>query len=75
VLSGYDHPVYKPLVENGWTVTKYETSAHAAGRVRGSGLQGKGAAKAKVPRTECVWSNPRAQEMLRQQSGKMSIFN
>lgn len=74
VLSGYDHPIYKPLVENGWTVTKYETVAHAAGRIRGSGLQGTGAAKAKVPRTECVWSNPRAQEMLKRQTGQVSIF-
>lgn len=33
--------------------------------VRGSGLQGKGAAKAKAQRTEVVWRNPRAVSMTR----------
>lgn len=65
VLSGYDHPVYQPLVEAGWEVHRFETACSAAGRVRGSGLQGTGAAKAKVPRTEVVWRNPRAVEMTR----------
>jgi DNA adenine methylase len=74
VLSGYDHPVYEPLVRNGWSLVKYKTAAHAAGRVRWSGLQGEGAARAKVPRIECVWSNPRAQEMLKRQTGQVSIF-
>lgn len=63
VLSGYDHPVYQPLVDAGWEVTRFETACHAASRGRGSGLQGTGAAKAKVPRTEVVWRNPRAVEM------------
>lgn len=65
VLSGYDHPIYQPLVDAGWEVTRFETACHAAGRTRGSGLQGEGAAKAKAPRTEVVWRNPRAVEMTR----------
>lgn len=65
VLSGYDHPVYQPLVEAGWEVIRVETVCYAAGRVRGSGLQGAGAAKAKAPRVEVVWRNPRAVEMCR----------
>lgn len=65
VLSGYDHPVYQPLVDAGWEVTRFETVCHAAGKTRGSGLQGDGAAKAKVPRTEVVWRNPRAVELTR----------
>jgi DNA adenine methylase len=65
VLSGYDHPVYAPLKEAGWTVTRYETACYAAGRIRSSGLHGVGAAIAKAPRVEVVWSNPRAIEMLR----------
>ncbi len=63
VLSGYDHPVYAPLVESGWEVIRFDTACHAAGKGRNSGLQGAGAAKAKVPRTEAVWRNPRAVEM------------
>jgi hypothetical protein len=43
-----------------WTVTRYETACHAAVRVRGSGLQGAGACRERVPRTELVWANPRA---------------
>jgi DNA adenine methylase len=64
VLSGYDHPVYAPLADAGWMVTRYETACHAACRGRGSGLQGTGAAKAKVPRVEVVWSNPKATEAM-----------
>jgi DNA adenine methylase len=71
VLSGYDHPVYAPLEEAGWTATRYETACYAASRNRGSGLQGEGAAAAKVPRVEVVWTNPRAMEMLLQQHGGM----
>jgi len=66
VLSGYDHPVYAPLAEAGWSVTHYETSCHAAGRTRGSGMQGKGSANAKVPRVEVVWANPQAVRMIGQ---------
>lgn len=65
VLSGYDHPVYQPLVDAGWEVTRFETACHAVGKTRGSGLQGKGAVKAKAPRTEVVWRNPRAVELNR----------
>jgi DNA adenine methylase len=64
VLSGYEHPVYKPLVEAGWSVVRYETVCSAAVRSRTSGLQGKGAATQKVPRVEVVWSNPRALTMM-----------
>jgi DNA adenine methylase len=64
VLSGYDHQVYSPLADAGWTVTRYETACHAAVSHRNSGLQGTGSATAKVPRTEVVWSNHRALEML-----------
>ena len=65
MLSGYEHPVYQPLVDAGWDVIRFETACHAAGRTRESGIQGKGAAKAKAPRTEVVWRNPRAVEMTR----------
>ena len=55
VVSGYEHPLYSPFGQAGWGVHKFQTTCHAAGRVRGSGLQGNGSASAKVPRTEVVW--------------------
>jgi DNA adenine methylase len=69
VLSGYDHPVFAPLVEAGWTVTRYETACYAVGRARGSNLLGVGAVRARVPRTEVVWANPRAVELINRQLG------
>jgi DNA adenine methylase len=75
VLSGYDHPVYEPLRDAGWHVASYSTSCHAAGRTRASGLQGLGAATAYVPRTETVWSNPRAAEMLRDSQASLLFEN
>jgi DNA adenine methylase len=60
VLSGYRHPIYKPLEGAGWESTNIRTAAYAAGRTRNSGLQGKGAALAKVPRTETIWRNRKA---------------
>lgn len=63
-LSGYAHDVYSPLESAGWMRIDFKTACSAAGRVRGSGLRGKGAALAKVPRVETVWINPRAQAML-----------
>lgn len=64
VLSGYAHPVYWPLETAGWKRFDFQTACHAAGRVRGSGLRGDGAALKKVPRVESVWLNPRAQELV-----------
>jgi DNA adenine methylase len=64
VLSGYEHPVYQPLVEAGWMLTRFKTTCHAAGKTRSSGLQGNGSALKKVPRVECVWRNPRAVQMM-----------
>jgi DNA adenine methylase len=60
VVSGYAHSVYEPLEQAGWERIDFRTSCYAAGRVRGSGLQGEGAASRKVPRTETVWRNPKA---------------
>ena len=55
MLSGYPHISYDPLVEAGWQRMTKKTACHAAGRTRGSGLQGAGAALAKAPRTEALW--------------------
>ena len=60
VLSGYAHEIYKPLEAAGWERREFHTTCAAAGRTRTSGLQGAGAAKAKQPRVEVVWRNPKA---------------
>jgi DNA adenine methylase len=57
MLSCYDHPVYLPLTKAGWHRLTKETAAHMAAKIRGSKLQGKGAAKAHVPRTETLYLN------------------
>jgi DNA adenine methylase len=57
VLSGYDHPVYRPLEEAGWEKYVRETACNAAGRIRGSSLRGEGAALVRARRVEVVWRN------------------
>jgi len=57
LFSCYDHPVYAPLVKAGWRKLRRETACHMAGKIRGSKLQGTGAAKAHAPRTETLYLN------------------
>jgi len=56
VLSGYPTTMYDRL---GWHRVDFETSCHAAGKTRGTGLQGKGSALEHQKRTECLWVHPR----------------
>ncbi len=65
VLSGYDAPLYAPLDAAGWRRIEFQTACHAAGKVRGSKLHGKGSAMAKLKRTEVVWLNPKAAKLAR----------
>jgi DNA adenine methylase len=58
VLSGYAHESYSPLEAAGWTRVDIVTACHAAGKGRGSGLQGEGNAPSRV---ETVWRNQRAE--------------
>lgn len=60
VVSGYDSPLYAPLRAAGWDMLTVDVVCAAAGRTRGSGLQGVGNVSAKQQRTECVWRNPEA---------------
>ena len=60
MLSGYDHEIYKPLIDNGWDVKRFNTACHSAGKTRHTKIQGKGSATAKQPRIECVFRNPKA---------------
>lgn len=58
ILSGYQNPIYEPLELSGWQRHDYETSCHAAGRTRGTGILGEGAGKRMQARTESVWVSP-----------------
>jgi len=60
VLSGYDHPIYQPLEDNGWTKHEYKVSCSVSGRTRQTGILGEGAATKMQPRTEVIWRNPAA---------------
>ncbi len=60
LLSGYSHPIYKPLEKAGWTKKEIQVVCSAAGRTRASGLQGSGKVLAKQKRTEVLWQNPEA---------------
>ncbi|MES2793198.1 MAG: DNA adenine methylase [Planctomycetota bacterium] len=57
MLSGYDTELYRPLEKRGWRRREFPVTCSAAGRVRGSGLQGKGRVKEKQQRVEVIWAN------------------
>lgn len=57
LLSGYDSPLYRPLIKAGWQRREFSVTCSAAGRVRGSGLKGKGNVTKKQQRVEVVWAN------------------
>jgi len=59
MLSGYNNDLYETYLNNrnGWNRIDYKTVCHAVGKTRNSGLQGKGMALLKQPRTESVWVN------------------
>jgi len=68
ILSGYDHPIYRPLEENGWVKKQYEVACHAVGRTRGTKLLGEGAVKkAGQTRIECLWICPKTIKKLNKQ--------
>lgn len=58
VVSGYAHPIYRPLQRAGWRVRRYRTACHAAAKTRATGILGPGAARKKQPRTETLWISP-----------------
>lgn len=58
VLSGYPCDLYLPLEAAGWHRIDWQTSCHAAGRTRHTGIQGAGSAMAMQGRTESIWLDP-----------------
>ena len=64
VLSGYAHPVYDTLSNNGWKRIDWQTVCYAAPRTRQSNLKGKGAALKHQARVESVWISPRVPRQL-----------
>ena len=61
-ISCYDHPIYKPLLNAGWSKVTKEVVCHAAGRVRGSGLKGKGSVVKHQKRTETMYISPNCKQ-------------
>jgi len=55
ILSGYASEIYRPLEDAGWMRKDWQTVCYATVGTRGSGLQGKGSALKKQPRTETAW--------------------
>jgi DNA adenine methylase len=68
ILSGYAHPVYKPLEKAGWRKRSWRTVCSAAGCTKTSGLKGQGKLTAKQGRIECVWISPSAQAKRRKRN-------
>ena len=55
VISGYNHPIYERLEQNGYSRIDYQTASHAAGKTRTSKLQRTGSALKHAGRVESVW--------------------
>jgi len=58
MLSGYDHEVYKPLEEAGWTKLVFEARCWVTGKTRATKHIYNDSNKHKLKRKECVWLSP-----------------
>jgi len=63
ILSGYNHPIYKPLENAGWERIDFQTACYAVAKTRATGIQGEGAATKRAPRVESVWINLQARQL------------
>lgn len=54
LLSGYPNNLYDEAFNRS---IRWNTTCHAAGRTKASGMQGEGSAKEMQERTECIWFN------------------
>jgi len=66
MLSGYDHELYKPLEEAGWTKLVFEARCWVAGRTRATKYIYNDSNKHKLKRKECVWLNYNVEAQSRQ---------
>jgi DNA adenine methylase len=64
VLSGYEHPVYEPLVDAGWERIDLKSYSSAAARNRNSKTRGEGSLLKHAARVEVIWRSPRASQLL-----------
>jgi len=58
VLSGYMHPVYRPLEQAGWRRITRTVPCSAVGRTRLTGVIGKSSTDERHWRQECLWIGP-----------------
>jgi len=58
MLSGYEHSVYKPLEQAGWTKKQMESRCWITGKTKGTKHIYNKENKHKLKRTECVWLSP-----------------
>jgi DNA adenine methylase len=66
LLSGYKHPIYNPLEENGWERKDFVWVCEVVGRIRQANLKGEGALKrANQYRIESLWLSPNLQKALK----------
>lgn len=66
VLCGYDHPIYAPLTDAGWTVDRRQVTVSVVGRTIRTGLAGRHLPP-QLYRTECLWQSPRTVARQRRQ--------
>ncbi len=57
MVSGYDHEVYKPLEEAGWTKLIFSSKCYLTGRTKKTKHLNEDKNKHKLNRIECVWLN------------------
>ena len=57
LLSGYQNDIYNRLEAAGWHTKRWVTACHAAGKTKGTKIQGEDSAKRLQPRIEAVWYN------------------
>lgn len=55
VLSGYDNPLYAPLIKAGWDLRRFDCRCPITGRTASHRRR-----PHDLRRTECVWRNPEA---------------
>lgn len=58
IVSGYDHPLYRRLEDNGWQRVEREFHAFSIARTRANNAIGRGTVSERGRRTEVLWLSP-----------------